>query len=337
MFMARRKPSGSQATLERRFDFHVGEAIRASLAGSHDKAEAHSGTALAISRELYRGCRSHRPALAEALACHAASHAAYGRISETMALLTESAGHYAVLARDDPDDYEVARIDVLARVALASDAVGNTQDAIALLREVIRMYGRAPATAQAERDFGLARARFYLGGCLLKTGARHPGLAQLDTGLADAERAWRHLRRTHAPAVKVPLQTRDNGESGEPEGHREPASAARQVPWLWTAPRFVQLGAPDWATAAVRAMTLHAAAGRWGNAARAARVAVRLSAGLAALGGEEQRESYAAVRARAAAIWARDRARRSAVGLQEAGLQEGLRNSGLVLRVGLVQ
>jgi tetratricopeptide (TPR) repeat protein len=314
MFMPRRKPSGSQSTLERRSDFHLGEAIRAALAGSHDKAQAHSETALAISRELYRGCGSHRPALAAALACHATSNAAYGRIGEALVLLTESAGHYTALAREDPDAYEVARIDVLARVALASDAVGRTQDAIALLREVIRMYGRAPASAQAERDFGLARARFHLGWCLLKTGARHAGLAQLDAGLADAERAWRHLRRTRTLAVQVPLQAGDNGEGG-----------ARQVPWLWSAPRFVQLCAPDWATAAVRAMALHAAAERWGNAARAARVAVRLSAGLAALGGEEQRDAYAAVRARAAAIWARDRARRSAVSLQEAGLQEGLR------------
>jgi hypothetical protein len=328
MFMERRKPSGSQATLERRLDFHIGEAIRASLAGRHDKAEAHSGTALAISRELYLGSGAYRAALAAALACHAGNSAAYGRVGETMALLTESAGHYSALARDDPDAYEVARIDVLARVALASDAAGSTKDAIALLREVIRMYGRAPATAEAERDFGLARARFHLGWCLLKTGSRHAGLAQLDAGLADAERAWRQLRRTRALAVMMPRQAGEAGKPREPGQSPEsgqagrPAPAAGQPPWLWSAPRFLQLGAPDWATAAVRAMTLHAAAERWGNAGRAARVAVRLSAGLAAFGGEEQRDAYAAVRVRAAAIWARERARRSAASLQEAGLQE---------------
>ena len=49
--------SGRQAlwvnTLERRYDFHLGEAIRAAIEGSHDKATKHSGTALSISRELY--------------------------------------------------------------------------------------------------------------------------------------------------------------------------------------------------------------------------------------------------------------------------------------------
>jgi hypothetical protein len=42
-----------QSTLERRYDFHLGEAIRATLQGSHDKAAGHSGQALLISRELY--------------------------------------------------------------------------------------------------------------------------------------------------------------------------------------------------------------------------------------------------------------------------------------------
>jgi hypothetical protein len=51
-------------------------------------------------------------------------------------------------------------------------------------------------------------------------------------------------------------------------------------------------------------MTLHAAAGRWADADKAARVALRLSAGLAALGGDEQRHVHAAVRDRAAAIQA---------------------------------
>jgi hypothetical protein len=54
-------------------------------------------------------------------------------------------------------------------------------------------------------------------------------------------------------------------------------------------------------------MVLHATARHWRSAARAARIAVRLSAGLAALGGENQRESYAAIRARADAIWTQAR------------------------------
>lgn len=277
MIMARRKPS-PQLTLRRRYDFHIGEAIRASLAGTYDKASAHSATALSISRELYEHAGDHRPELAAALACHAGSRAAYGRIGDALELLTESAGHYSVLAAANPEAYEVRRIDVLTRVALASDAAGNTEGSIVLLREVIEMYGRAPAAAQAERDFGRARARFHLGKCLLKTGDRNAALAELDAGLADAERASAWLS-----------QVSDDGS------------------WLATAPRFVQLTVPDWATAAARAMALHAAARHWRSAARAARIAVRLSAGLAALGGESQLESYAAIRARADAIWSRAR------------------------------
>ena len=66
MFMARQQRSarhrsartGSgrealrQSTLERRYDFHLGEAFRAALQGSHDKAAGHSERALLISREL---------------------------------------------------------------------------------------------------------------------------------------------------------------------------------------------------------------------------------------------------------------------------------------------
>ena len=42
-------------------------------------------------------------------------------------MLAESAGHYAELAEADPAAYEVARIDVLTRVALASDEAGSTR------------------------------------------------------------------------------------------------------------------------------------------------------------------------------------------------------------------
>lgn len=280
MFMARREPSRAQLTLRRRVDFHIGEAVRASLAGSYDKAQAHSRAALSIGRELYRTECGHRAELAAALACHAGSRAAYGRIADAVALLTESAGHYAVLARTDPEAYEVCRIDVLTRVALASDAAGNTGGAISLLREIIQMYDHAPAATGAERDFARARARFHLGRCLLKTGDRREALAELDAGLADAGRAW---------------------ELVPGDGGKEPEWGA----WLATTPRFVQLTAADWAAAAGRAMVLHAEARRWRPAARAAHVAVRLSAGLAALGGDTRRDNYATVLERADEIWAR--------------------------------
>ncbi|HEY7263280.1 MAG TPA: hypothetical protein VH589_17545 [Trebonia sp.] len=263
-------------TLERRYDFHLGESIRAALEGSRDKAATHSGTALALSRELYaaRSDRTrHQPELAAALS----HHARYGGTPlHALALLTESAGHYAELARADPAVYEVSRIDVLTRVALASDEAGSTRDAVSLLREVIRMYLGAPAADPAERDLGLARARFLLGRCLLKTGAARDGLAEIDAGLELAAGALDRLR--------VPVCAPS---------------------WLGTAPRYLQLAAPDWAAAAVRAMALHEADGHWELAAFAADAAVLISGGLAGLGGERLRAAHEAIRDRADEIRAR--------------------------------
>jgi tetratricopeptide (TPR) repeat protein len=297
--MGPRRTSGRKAsrlgTLERRYDFHLGEAIRAALEGSHDKAATHSSTALSISRELYAAGPDparHQPELAAALC----NHARYGDTPlHVVALLMESAGHYAALAQADPAAYEVPRIDVLARIALTADEAGNTTDAISLLREVVRMYDGAPAADQAGLGIGLARARFHLGRCLLKTGASADGLAEIDAGLEIAADALGRLHVTaHAPG------------------------------WLGTAPRYVQLAAPDWAAAAVRAMTLHAAAGRWESAASAASAAVLMSGGLAGLGGDRLRAAHETVRARADAVCARaERAGRIA-GLMLLGLDEAL-------------
>lgn len=301
MFMARHRPPEGKApsrravrlrTLQRRYDFHLGEAIRAALEGNHDKAATHSATALSISRELCAGDRDprwHRAALAAAL-CH---HARYSRsTADTIALLTESAGHYAALAEADPAGYEVPRIEVLTRVALASDMSGNTGDAISLLREVVRLYLKAPAADLAHRDLALARARFHLGRCLLTTGSAADGLAETDAGLA---LAWRALDRLRISA---------------------------SVPgWLGAAPRYMQLAAPDWAAAAVRSMMLHAAAQRWENAAGAAEAAVRLSDGLAWLGGDSMNAAHAAIRARADVIWAHaEPAQQAAAGLAPTAL-----------------
>src|ERR1700742_4332263 len=127
MFMARQQRSARhrsagtasgrqalrQSTLERRYGFHFGEAVRAALQGSHDKAAGHSGQALLISRELCpaaAGPGPHQPELAAALC----AHARYGGGTwQAIALLTESAGRYAVLAGADPAVYQVPRIDVL--------------------------------------------------------------------------------------------------------------------------------------------------------------------------------------------------------------------------------
>ena len=293
MFMARHRPQERKVserealrlgTLERRYDFHLGEAIRAALQGSHDKAATHSGTALSISRELYAGASDparHQADLAAALC----NHARYGGILHALAMLTESAGHYAALAEADPAAYEVPRIDVLTRVALAADTSGNTPGAVGLLREVVRMYQQAPAANPAERDLGLARARFHLGRCLLKTGAVADGLAEIDAGLALAEEA----------TARLGIRLRGPG-------------------WLGLAPRYLQLAAPDWAAAAVRAMTLHAAAGEWESAAAAADAAVRISGGLADLGGDTLREAHEDIRARADVIWEQAEPQRTAAG-----------------------
>jgi hypothetical protein len=265
-----------QNTLERRYDFHLGEAIRASLQGSHDKAAGHSGRALLISRELYSSAADparHQPELAAALC----AHARYGGGAwQAIAMLTESAGHYAALAEADPAAYEVPRIDVLTRIALASDAAGSTQDAISLLREVVGMYLKAPAADQEDRDLGLARARFHLGRCLLATGMDEDGLAETEAGLELAADVLDRLE----------VQTSAAG-------------------WLVAAPRRLQLAAPDWAAAAVRSMTRHAEAGRWRQAATAARTAVLVSGGLADLGGDALCDAHAAITARADAILAK--------------------------------
>jgi tetratricopeptide (TPR) repeat protein len=260
-------------TLERRYDFHLGEAIRAAIEGSHDKATKHSGTALSISRELYAGAPDparHQPELAAALCTHARYRAGW----QAIAMLAESAGHYAELAEADPSVYEVARIDVLTRVALASDETGSTAAAIGLLREVIGMYLKAPAADPEERDIGLARARFQLGRCLLATGQLGDGLAEIDSGLELAAEVLDRL----APATAEPG-------------------------WLDSAPRYLQLAAPDWSAAAVRSMTGHAAARRWQRAAVSAQAAVLISGGLAGLGGETLRDTHAAITARAEGIF----------------------------------
>src|ERR1700677_575035 len=232
--------SGRQAlwvsTLERRYDFHLGEPITAEIEGSHDKATKHSGTALSISRELYADAPDparHQPGLAAALCAHARYRAGW----QAIAMLAESAGHYAELAEADPAAYEVARIDVLTRVALASDEAGSTAAAIGLLREVIGMYLKAPAADLDERDIGVARARFHLGRCLVATGQPDDGLAETDSGLELAAEVLDRLA----------LTVSDPG-------------------WLDAAPRYLQLAAPDWAAAAARAMAGHAPAGRWQRA-----------------------------------------------------------------------
>ena len=267
-----------RSTLKRRYEFHLAEAVRAALEGSPDKAAGHSGRAVTISRELCAGAPDparHAPELAAALS----AHASYGATTwQAIAMLAESAGHYAVLAEANPAAYEVPRIDVLTQIAVASDTAGAAGAAVSLLREVIVLYVRAPAADTGERDFGLARARFHLGRCLLARGMPGDGLAETDAGLELASDVLGRLDGGLAP-----------GGPG----------------WLARAPRYLQLAAPDWAAAAVRAMTLHAQAGDLDRAAAAARSAVLVSGGLADLGDGSRRDAHAAITARAELILAK--------------------------------
>jgi hypothetical protein len=134
------------------------------------------------------------------------------------------------------------------------------------------MYLKAPAADQEERDLGLARARFHLGSCLLKTGMAQDGLAETEAGLELAADVLDRL----------------------------PVRCA--AGWLVEAPRYLQLAAPDWTAAAVRSMTLHAEANRWQQAATAARAAILVSGGLAELGGDTLRDAYEKISARADVI-----------------------------------
>src|SRR5271166_1549213 len=51
---SRQGMSSDQRALERQYDDHLNQAIRAALRGHHDDATLHSGAALTISRELYQ-------------------------------------------------------------------------------------------------------------------------------------------------------------------------------------------------------------------------------------------------------------------------------------------
>jgi hypothetical protein len=274
-----RHPSARQSTrrntLRRRYDFHLGEAFRAALEGSHDKAAGHSGRALLLSREL--GADAADPARPQPeLAAALSAHAPYGASTEeAIAMLTESVGYYAALAESDPAAYEVPRIDVLTQIAVAAEAAGGGPGAVGLLREVTGLYLKAPAADSEERDLSLARARFHLGRCLLAAGSEAEGLAETDAGL---ELAADVLGRLGLPA-----------------------ESAR---WLAAAPRYLQLAGPDWAAAAVRSMSRHSAEGRWPQAATAARAALTMSGALAGLGGDTLRDAHAAISARAEAILA---------------------------------
>jgi tetratricopeptide (TPR) repeat protein len=268
-----------QQDLERQYDEHLNQATAASVQNRDADATRHSAAALAIVRELYRATADavrHRPVLAAALYNQAGHLRRAGQVDDAAALLTESAEHYHALAAADPAAYQVRLIDVLVRAALVAETAGDLAGAEARLRQAIRMYPDAPAHDLLERELGLARAQFHLGRCLLRQGRAPDALAEVDAGLFAAEAA-----------------------------REQRGIAATDFSWLAAAPPSFQYIGPDWVAGAVCAMELHGAAGRWGIAADAANIAVRVSGGMAAMGGAESRRVYETVLSRAQPIWQR--------------------------------
>ena len=193
MFMARhersaRHPSARMAsgrralrlsTLERRYDFHLGEAFRAALQGSHDKAAGHSEQALlsaascARTGPTRRGTSRSSPPRCAPTPATAAAHGRPSPCSRSPPGITRR------WRRPIPPPTRCRGSTCSPGSPLPSDAAGSTRDAISLLREVVGMYLKAPAADTEERDLGLARARFHLGRCLLKTGMDEDGLAEI--------------------------------------------------------------------------------------------------------------------------------------------------------------
>ena len=179
--------SGRQAlwvnTLERRYDFHLGEAIRAAIEGSHDKATKHSGTALSISRELYAGAPDparHQPELAAALCTHARYRAGW----QAIAMLAESAGHYAELAEADPAVYEVAQ-DRRAHAGRAGVGRGgqHRRPPSACCARSSGCTSRRPRPIPRNATSGWPGPVSSSAAACSRPGSPDDGLAEIDTGL----------------------------------------------------------------------------------------------------------------------------------------------------------
>jgi tetratricopeptide (TPR) repeat protein len=268
----------NQRRLEREYDQASRQAIAASMRGDLATAAMHSDLALDASRQLYGEApdpHRHRPALAAALYNHAGHLRRAGKNTEALRLLTESAEHYRQLAIQDPAEYQVRSIDVAVRTGLTLRSTGDEAGAAARFREAVEAYSRAPATDPVERDLGLARAHFHLGRSLLVLATSQEALGEIDKGLFIVERVRQEA------------------------GVRE----VTDYSWLGNAPQSFRLIAPDWIAAATCAMELHNAAGRFSVAADAGNIAVRVSAGMAALGGASYAALYQAVLAKAQIIW----------------------------------
>jgi hypothetical protein len=271
-------PSGGAGSpREREVDALLARARAAGGRGDVDAQARWSGAALEICRTLVAedpAARRHRAALAAGAYGHAYRLLQVRRFEDARTVLAESRRHYAVLAREDPEGYEVALCDVTLREALVSVLEGDVDGALRVGREALAAYPVARAGDGWERDFGPVRARALLGRALLMSGRRAQAVEEFDAALFAAEA----------------LRER-TGLSGT------------DFAWLTSAPPSFRLAAPEWLGAAVGAMELHDAEGRWRVAADAADIALRVSGGLAGIGDDVALARFQAIHARAQQIW----------------------------------
>jgi tetratricopeptide (TPR) repeat protein len=196
------------------------------------------------------------------------------RPAEAREALAESERHYDALAAQDRDRYAVVLCDVRLRVALTLVTEGRFAEAVPAGRAALAAYEAAGAGDRLEREFGVVRAHALIGRALLLARRSEEALAEFDAALFSAER----LRE-------------------------EAGIAGTDFSWLALAPESFRQAAPEWLSAAVAAMELHDAAGRWGIAGDAANIAMRVSGGLAAIGDDTARVRFEMILARAKRIW----------------------------------
>lgn len=267
----------SDPNLEDRVNDLLGQARTAGARGDLDRQIRFTAEAMDVCRILvsrWPHDARHVGALAGGLYNYSYRLLQAGRFDEAHAALAESGRHYAALAAADPNEYATSLVDVKLRVMLAFTMNGQYGYAVNQGREVLAGYEAIAGGDRLERAFGLVRTRTLLGRALLLAGQADSALTQFDAALFAAE------------------------ELREAEG-----IAGTDFTWLATAPNSFRLAAPEWLGAAVGAMELHDAAGKWGVAGDAANIAMRVAGGLAAIGDATAEARFEAIMARAQEIW----------------------------------
>ncbi|GAA4690551.1 tetratricopeptide repeat protein [Phytohabitans rumicis] len=237
----------------------------------------YSGEAMDVCRVLvgrHPGNTRHVAALAGGLYNHAYRLIQAGRPAQARDTLTEAVGHYTTLVAADRRRYTVRLCDVRLRVALTYIMEGGYDEAVRAGRAALAGYEAVAGGDRLEREFGLVRTHTLIGRALLLGGQPGTALDEFDTALFAAER----LRE-------------------------EAGIAGTDFSWLASAPESFRQAAPEWLGAAVAAMELHDAAGKWSVAAGAANIAMRVAGGLAAIGDDTAYRRFEAIMARAKEIW----------------------------------